>query len=124
LIRALALTVLLAGCATEPAMTQPAEPGSCDVEVTFGSFGMGADQDLRTRVRATLNGSEGVRLVDEQTWGREGESTLCVSTTDEPAADRIYDQIAGMIPDHSRYGPTTVTHSDGRSHASMLPPNG
>lgn len=121
MIRALAAALLLAGCAADRAMTHPVTPGVCHVEVSFGSYAMGVDHDLRTRILAVIEAEDDVLDVQEQRWGREGESTLCVSTLGMPAADDLYATIAAMIPQHSDRAPTTVSHLDGRSHGSTWP---
>lgn len=119
MIRALAATLLLAGCATTgQAVTHPVTPGVCHVEVTFGSYAMGVDGELRARIQAVVAADEDVLDVQESRWGREGESTLCISTLGMPAADRHYSEIAALIPERSERAPTTVSHLDGRSHGS------
>ena len=54
MIRALLLSVFLAGCAGDQAVTHPVTPGVCHVEVTFGSYAMGVDRDLKTRIHAVI----------------------------------------------------------------------
>lgn len=121
MIRALAVALLLAGCATERTVTHPVTPGVCHVEVSFGSYAMGVDLDLKSRIQAVVAADEDVLDVQEARWGREGESTLCISTFGMPAADRLYDEIAELIPEHSERAPTTVSHIDGRSRGSTWP---
>ena len=122
MIRGLAAALLLAGCATaDQAVTHPVTPGVCHVEVSFGSYAMGVDGDLKTRIQAVITGDEDVLGVEESRWGREGESTLCISTLGMPAADRLYSEIAALIPEHSDRAPTTVSHLDGRSEGSTWP---
>ncbi len=121
MIRALALAVgvALAGCGTmEPAAVRE----GCDVEVSFGSYAMGVDRDLKARIVAFVDGSDDVVDTVETPWGREGESTLCVQAASSAGTNRIYDRVASMIPAHSERAPTTVTHRDGRTRSSTLPP--
>ena len=122
MIRALAAALLLAGCATDQAVTHPVTPGVCHVEVSFGSYAMGVDGELKAQIQAVIEADDDVLDVNETRWGREGESTLCISTLGMPAADRLYDEIAALIPDFSVRAPTSVTHIDGRTHASESPP--
>ena len=77
MIRALAVALLLAGCATDQAVTVPVTPGVCHVEVSFGSYAMGVDHDLRTRILAVIEADEDVLDVQERRWGREGEILAC-----------------------------------------------
>lgn len=122
MIRALAAAAfLLAGCATDQAVTHPVTPGVCHVEVSFGSYAMGVDGELKARIQTLIAADDDVMDVSERRWGREGESTLCVSTLGMPAADRLYGEIAALIPEHSERAPTTVSHIDGRSRASTWP---
>ena len=125
MIRAAALAVLLlAGCAaTPPPLADTPEASSaCDVEVSFGSYAMGVDGDLKTRILAVIASADGVESSDERRWGREGESTVCIQTASARAADRLFNDIAALIPETSPRAPTTVTHRDGRSRASGPPP--
>lgn len=118
---ALTGALALAACETvEP----PAIRDGCDVEVSFGSYAMGVDRDLKTRVMAFVDDSDDVVDVTERPWGREGESTLCVLTAGASAADRVYARIAGLIPARSERAPTTVTHRDGRTKSSSTTPGG
>lgn len=123
MIRALAFAcaLVLTGCATDQAVTHPVTPGVCHVEVSFGSYAMGVDGELKARIQAILAADEDVLDIQESRWGREGESTLCISTLGLPAADRLYAEIAALIPDHSERAPTTVSHIDGRSRGSTWP---
>lgn len=94
----------------------------CDVTVNFGSYAMGVDHELKTRIQALLEADAGVEDVEETRWGREGESTLCIHAPGRGVADRLFNQIAEMIPDQSDRAPTTVTHRDGRSDSANPPP--
>jgi len=125
-IRAVGLgAVLLVGCApVEAPVTERVTPGVCHVTVTFASYGTGADGALRDQVLALIQAEPGVTDVQDSRWGREGESTLCVSTLGEVATDRLYDAIVAVIPATSGRGPTTVEHIDGRSRASAIPGTG
>lgn len=95
----------------------------CDLEVTFGSYAMGVDQALKVQIQNRIDGEAAVQSIEERHWGREGESTICVRTFDAAGADRLYREIAAMIPEHSERAPTTVTHRDGRSQGSTWPEN-
>ena len=120
MIRALAAAILLAGCAGGPTLTESGIEG-CDLEVTFGSYAMGVDQALKVEIQNRIDGEAAVSSIEERGWGREGESTLCISTFDAAGADRLYTAVAAIIPEHSDRAPTTVTHRDGRSHGSTWP---
>ena len=123
MIRAAALAaLLLTGCAATPAPPADDRTDTCDVTVSFGSYAMGVDHDLKTRIQSVIDGDNGVASSEETRWGREGESTLCVRTYDAASAVRIYGLIAEMIPDQSDRAPTTVTHRDGRSDSANPPP--
>lgn len=117
MIRALAVAILLAGCAGGPTLTESGIDG-CDLEVTFGSYAMGVDQGLKTEIQNRIDGEAAVSSIEERWWGREGESTICINTFDAAGADRLYAAIAALIPERSERAPTTVTHRDGRSQSS------
>ncbi|HEV2082414.1 MAG TPA: hypothetical protein VGR32_08155 [Brevundimonas sp.] len=121
MMRALTLiaALTLTGCET---MEPPAVRDGCDVKVDFGSYAMGVDGELKSRILAFVEGSDDVVDAAETSWGREGESTLCVLAAGASATDRVYGRIAGLIPVRSERAPTTVTHRDGRTKSSSLPP--
>lgn len=121
MIRAIVLTAALALGACET-VEPPAVREGCDVEVSFGSYAMGVDRDLKARIVAFVDGNDDVLDATETPWGREGESTLCVQATSSAGMNRIYDRVASMIPARSERAPTTVTHRDGRTRSSSLPP--
>lgn len=101
-------------------MTESVREG-CDLEIAFGSYVMGVDQALKVEIQNRIDGEAAVESIEERHWGREGESTICVRTFDTAGADRLYQAIAAMIPEHSERAPTTVTHRDGRSRGSTWP---
>lgn len=100
---------------------QAAPAAACDVEVSFGSFGQGVDVPLRDQVLAVVRADPDVASSSETPWGREGESTLCLTIKDEAAANRLYGMIAAQLPSTSTRAPTTVRHRDGRSRAVAYP---
>lgn len=123
MIRAAAVAaLLLAGCAATPPAPADDGPRPCDVTVSFGSYAMGVDHDLKARILALVASDRSVEDSEERRWGREGESDLCIHAPAPGAADRLFDQIAALIPATSDRAPTTVTHRDGRSDASGPPP--
>jgi len=104
--------------APEPVLAATAE---CDVEVSFGSYGAGPDAALRDSMVSLLKADPGVTASEMKPWGREGESTLCLVTKDEAAANRLYGTLAAQLPSTSTRAPTTVRHRDGRSRATVYP---
>jgi hypothetical protein len=98
----------------------PAATG-CDVEVSFGSYGAGPDAALKDSILTLIKADPGVTASEMKPWGREGESTLCLTAKDEAAANRLYGTLAAQLPSTSTRAPTTVRHRDGRSHATIWP---
>lgn len=99
----------------------PTPAASCDVEVSFGSFGAGVDTALHGQILALIRANPEVIDSREEGWGREGESTLCLRLKDETAANRLYGAIAAQLPSTSTRAPTTVRHRDGRSRSATYP---
>ena len=115
------LVVLLVGaCAGRSHTLQPFLE-QCDVEIVFGSYAMGVDQELKSRILRTVSNDSDVAEWNERSWGREGESTVCVHSPSEAATDRLYDRLAALIPAHSDRAPTSVEHIDGRRKEATLP---
>ncbi len=94
---------------------------ACDVEVSFGSYGSGPDAALKDSILKLVSADPAVTASEMKPWGREGESTLCLTARDEAAANRLYGMIAAQLPSTSTRAPTTVRHRDGRSHATTYP---
>jgi hypothetical protein len=109
---------------TPVAPAAAAAAAACDVEVSFGSYGAGTDRALHESIISLTRGNADVASAEETSWGREGETTLCVHTPDAAAANRIYGAIAAQIPQTATKAPTTVRHRDGRSRASAYPKAG
>ena len=114
-IAALSFAVL-AGCAGAGA-APPATPAdaSCSVSVQFGSYCCGVDGETRAAVDRYLASARGVAAATSRAWGREGESTRCIVTRSRADTDRIYRDIAAMIPPVANRGPVSVTTADGRA---------
>lgn len=98
-----------------------AAPDTCDVEVSFGSYGAGPDGALRDNILNLVKDDPGVTASGMKPWGREGETTLCLRAKDDATANRLYGVIAAQLPSTSTRAPTTVRHRDGRSHATAYP---
>ena len=103
----LPILAFLASAAPASALAQAAPAGECAVSVRFGSYAMGIDGPAFERVRALLARERGVRAVDEQHWGREGETTLCVRTRRAGDARRLFGRVKAALPAKPR-GPITV----------------
>ncbi|MGV8929472.1 MAG: hypothetical protein ACOH1E_06955 [Brevundimonas sp.] len=114
------MALLLAACAGPRHTLQPTIE-LCDVEIVFGSYAMGVDQALKASILRTVRSNADVAEWSEVRWGREGESTVCVHSPNESAADRLYDRIAVQIPTYSDRAPTSVVHIDGRRKEATLP---
>lgn len=126
MIRLIALFLLLGACTSSPPSPADDRPlilkTGCDVLVSFGSYGMGVDQELRGRILSFVENSPDAAAWPERPWGREGESSVCVLTDDVAATDRLYEGIVALVPRYSSRAPTMVVHIDGRRHASGMPP--
>lgn len=84
----------------------------CAVRVQFGSYAMGIDRVAFDRVQALLKRDRGVRGVDAQRWGREGETTLCVRTRRASDARRLFGRVKAALPAKPR-GPILVETRSG-----------
>jgi dihydrodipicolinate synthase/N-acetylneuraminate lyase len=110
MLRLAPLALLAAGCATTPATQAP-----CAVKIDFGSYCCGVDGETKAAVERYLEGARGVTGSTSNAWGREAESTRCVVTRSRADTDRIYRDLAALIPPTARRGPVTVTTADGRA---------
>ncbi len=107
LAAALALTVLAPGAASA---TSPA----CDVSVQFGSYAMGIDGQAFDRVQRYV--ARHPRLISTSSvtsWGREGEKTVCLTTTSRRGMTTVFRDVRGLVGNGQR-GPVEVRTLDGR----------
>ncbi len=84
----------------------------CAVSVQFASYAMGIDRPAFDRVQALLKRDRGVRGVELQRWGREGETNLCVQTRKVSDARRIFGRVKAALPAKPR-GPIVVETRSG-----------
>lgn len=104
LLPALALTIFALPVA---AHAQGGPAPQCAVSVQFASYAMGIDRPAFDRVQALLKRDRGVRAVEVQRWGREGETNLCVQTRKAGDARRIFGRVKAALPAKPR-GPIMV----------------
>lgn len=100
---------LLALSAPASAFAQDGAPAApeCGVRVEFASYAMGIDRAAFDRVRALLKRDGGVRGVEVQRWGREGETNLCVQLRRPSDARRVFGRVKTVLPAKPR-GPIKV----------------
>ena len=103
----LALTVLLPVSA---GATMPA----CDVSLQFGSYAMGIDGRAFDKIeRYVARHPRLIRTSSVTSWGREGEKTVCLTTTRRGIAATVFRDIKGLVGKGQR-GPVEVRTLDGR----------
>ncbi|MEP9360739.1 hypothetical protein [Sphingomonas sp. KR3-1] len=73
----------------------------------FGSYAMGIDRGAFDKVQALLKRDRGVRSVTAQRWGREGETTLCVTLHRPRDARAVFGRVRAALPARPK-GPITV----------------
>ncbi|MDB5470334.1 MAG: hypothetical protein JWR84_1894 [Caulobacter sp.] len=115
---ALAATALLAAaCATDSgAEPSPSVPGGegCDVSISFGSYAMGIDGEAYARVETWLAGHKDlVADVKVTPWGREGERTVCVTTTSPEAIRPVFSGVVKLLPTVGKKAPITALSKTG-----------
>lgn len=114
-MKQIVLAAALAFAAVLPAAAQPAAPERCSVSVQFGSYAMGIDGKSFDRVERYV--ARNKRLVagsSTQTWGREGERTVCITTRSRRATNQVFADIKQLIRKRAERGPTEVKTLDGR----------
>ena len=121
---ALALTAVLAACATPSPESAPAQPSEdaavCDLKVDFASIGTGIDSATLQKVEALLSGDTGVATVDRKRWGMEGEVTLCADTRTDADSDRLFGAVKALFPASSTK-PLRVETRSGQRYQAPAP---
>jgi hypothetical protein len=92
----LPVLALLAAAAPVPAQAQTTP--ACAVSVQFGSYAMGIDRPAFDKVQALLKRDARVRGVELRRWGREGETTLCVSLRRQSDARAVFGRVKAALP--------------------------
>lgn len=103
----LPILALVALAAPASAFAQARPAPQCAVSVGFASYAMGIDRAALDRVQSLLRRDRGVRAVEAQRWGREGETTLCVKLRRPGDARRVFGRVKAALPARPR-GPITV----------------
>jgi hypothetical protein len=123
----IAAAAMLAGCATETEKevdltTAPGGEG-CDVTMVFGSYASGIDGKVLDSVRTWLaDNPDMVAHVNETPWGREGERTLCITTTGPEAVTPVFRALRYKVPYKIGPSPITLTSKTGDSFRTERPP--
>jgi|GEM_PF-6239374 len=98
------LTVFLSllGVPTTLAMaeTPPPTNASCDITLSFGSYAMGIDHEVKAKITAYVEKSKDITGHRLTPWGREGEKNLCLSVKPE-TFEKVYKDLKAMIPEKS-----------------------
>lgn len=116
--KGLLIPLLAAGASAQAAESAP--PASrCDLTISFGSYAMGIDRSALAAVRRIL-ADRGVRLVEDDQWGREGETSLCARTRRPADARRLFYRIRTVLPAQPR-GPIAVRTASGLSFDAPRP---
>lgn len=109
LLLATALTAVL----LSPGVSLATGP-ACDVSVQFGSYAMGIDGRAFDRVQTYVARHPGlVRTSSVTAWGREGERTVCLTTTSRKGMNTVFRDVRGLVGKGQR-GPVEVRTLDGR----------
>jgi hypothetical protein len=116
-----ALLILLAA----PLFAQDvsAEPPSCDVKVSFGSYGMGTDREAAKSIEAYIDGNASIKKNERHSWGLEGEYDLCLTIPSPAAADAAYTAIKAFVPEFSKKAWTAIARKDGETFKTTWPKN-
>ncbi len=91
---------------------------ACDVSVQFGSYAMGIDGRAFDRVQTYVARHPGlIRTSSTTAWGREGERTVCLTTTTRKSMNTVFRDLRGLVGRGQR-GPVEVRTLDGRVWSS------
>lgn len=109
---ALAAALILsiaAPVAAQPLRRDSAQGQTCAVTVRFGSYAMGIDQRAFERVqRYVASHRRLVRGSSVQTWGREGERTVCIATASRQATRQVFGDLRALVRQRAERGPTEI----------------
>lgn len=92
---------------------------ACPLEITFGSYAMGVDHELKSAIISFIETSALVAQGIERSYGKEGESKICLNAFKSKAnAAKTALQIKELIDaGHSKRAPTSITF-DGLTYSN------
>lgn len=99
---------------------QKIDTKTCDLLITFGSYGGGVDHETFKKVHTYFSKSPAVKSSESWSSGFEGDSTYCLQV-DDGKSDKIYDEIRALVPTHSRKGWTSIEKKDGTRFQTEWP---
>ena len=121
-LAALLLPLTLAACAAAPmAEAGGGSAARCDVTIKFASYGGGIDQDLSTRVSATVKADRDIAHSEREPWGREGEYDLCLTAKPGRDARALYERYRAMLPAKNLKAPTSIEGPNGLRFETIGP---
>ena len=117
------LVLALSACATAAPATDAGGGAAlrCDVTIKFASYGGGIDQDLSTRVSATVKADRDIAHSERKPWGREGEYDLCLTAKPGRDARALYERYRAMLPAKNLKAPTSIEGPNGLRFETIGP---
>ncbi len=94
---------------------------SCDLHLSFGSYGSGTPFKVIKKIKAYLLVSKGIEKSYQWNWGKEGEFDYCLVLKDKKQMDKMFSDIKLLIPLESRHGYTTLVNREGITHKTTWP---
>lgn len=88
--------------------------GTCDIEVVFGSYCCGIDKETYHKTTAFLDRSNILYTV--QSWGKEGEKTLCLENIHSQTEDQLIKGLLMVAPQRLNDSPPVSIRKDGKTY--------
>lgn len=96
---------------------------TCDLHISFGSYGSGTPLKVEKEIRSLLSKQEATtfKSIYSWSWGLEGEYDFCLVLADEKKTDNLYKKLKKLIPEYSRNGYTTLSSKTGNVWKTSWP---
>lgn len=96
---------------------------TCTILIVYGSYASGTDAKLKNKINKIVQNNKNISDTRTSYWGKEGESTTCLTISNEKYAQHLYSQIKNMIPEFSKHSWTSIEMKGKPRYQTQWPKN-
>ena len=96
---------------------------TCTILINYGSYGSGTNGKLQNEINKIIQNNKNIPDIRTSNWGKEGESTTCLTISDKQYAQHLYNQIKNMIPEFSKHSWTSIDMMGKPHYQTQWPKN-
>lgn len=100
---------------------QKVQSKTCDVHLSFGSYGSGTPYEIIKKIKGFLSSRKDILQTFSWSWGKEGENDLCLILSNPKKSDEYYSELKKIIPEYSKKGYTRLKTKSGKAWSTTWP---